>query len=83
MQLASQAATTKSRHQPSELRVAVVRMEGAWRIFLGSERFGRFAVHDDALECALDIAGETRTEGVPVELLDQSEFGEVLRVADH
>jgi hypothetical protein len=64
------------------VRLAVVEMGGAWRLFIGTERLGRFARHDDALRCALEIARETRGEGMMVEVLDQTTFGEVTRIAD-
>jgi hypothetical protein len=65
------------------VQLAVVEMEGAWRLFIGTERLGRFAQHADALRCALEIARETHGEGCAVEVLDQTRFGEVTRVADN
>jgi hypothetical protein len=64
------------------LRLAVVAMEGSWRLFIGAEPLGRFADHADALECALQIAREALRDGASVEVLDQTAFGEVTRVAD-
>jgi hypothetical protein len=74
--------TKRADHVGRSLQLAVVEMEGAWRLFVGTERLGRFAQHDDALRCALEIARETRREGGTVEVLDQTVFGEVTCVAD-
>ena len=59
------------------VQMAVVEMEGAWRIFVDGQKVGRFSRHADALQCALEIAAETRRGGLPVEVLSQTAFGEV------
>ncbi len=63
------------------IQLAIVTMDGSWRIYLNGEGLGRFARRADATLCALDIAGETRLEGYPVEVLLQDDFGEVRTLA--
>ena len=59
------------------VRLAVIEMDGAWRLFMDGERVGRFGVHKDAVGCALDMAREMRGTGLQVEVLDQDRFGEL------
>jgi hypothetical protein len=59
------------------VRLAVIEMDGAWRLFMDGERVGRFPVHKDAVGCAMDMAREMRGTGLQVEVLDQDRFGEL------
>jgi hypothetical protein len=59
------------------IRVAVVHSDGVWRLLLNGEGIGRFARRSDALRCALDMAGEMRSEGCAVEVLEQDGLGEL------
>lgn len=59
------------------VRLAVIEMEGAWRLFLNGEAIGRFQQRRDAVGCALDVAGMTRSEGAEVEVLAHDRFGEL------
>ena len=59
------------------VRLAVVQVDGSWRIFVNEQKVGRFTRHADAIQCALEIASETRRDGYPVEVLSQGAFGEL------
>jgi len=59
------------------VQLAIVQFEDAWRILLNGQKVGRFRRHADAVQCALEIAMETRRDGHPVEVLAQDAFGEV------
>lgn len=63
--------------RPGCVRLAVVQVDGTWRIFVDGQTVGRFSRHAEAIECALEIARETRRDGSAVEVLSQSAFGEV------
>jgi hypothetical protein len=63
-------------------RIAVVKLEGAWRLVLNGERVGRFARRRDAMDCALDVARETRQGGSEVELLAEDRSGELAPAVD-
>jgi hypothetical protein len=62
---------------PGPVRLAVVEHEGAWRVLLDGERFGRFPDRDNACACATELSRAVRNEGREVELLLQDRFGEV------
>lgn len=64
------------------VRLVVVQAEGAWRILLDGGAVGRFRSHEDALQCAADIAAETRRDGYAVEVLTQDPLGEVSVLED-
>lgn len=59
------------------IQLAVITMDGSWRLLMDGQTVGRFSRQSDALGCATDIAGQTRREGRPVEVLLQDAFGEV------
>jgi hypothetical protein len=59
------------------IRLAVIETESVWRLYMNAERIGRFTSRRDALRCALDVAHETRRDGVLVEVLAQDRFGEL------
>jgi hypothetical protein len=61
----------------ASVRLAVIAMDGAWRLFMDGERVGRFQAHKDAVGCALEMAREMRGTGLQVEVLDQDRFGEL------
>ena len=64
------------------VHLAVVQLDHDWRIFLNDQKVGRFTHQSDAVQCALDIARESRREGFAVEILTRNRFGEVSHVAD-
>lgn len=64
------------------VRLAVVKLDGAWRLFMDGERVGRFGQERDALACVHDMAGEMRGSGMQVEVLTQVEGGEPTLVED-
>lgn len=64
-------------HGRRAIRLAVVEVEGSWRILVDGRRLGRFHLQANAVQCALEIAGETRRDGWPVEVLTQQAFGEL------
>jgi hypothetical protein len=68
----------------SEIQLAVISIEGTWRVLVNGERFGRFEGRGAALSCACAMARIARDEGLRVELLLQDYCGEVtaLRVAE-
>lgn len=57
--------------------LAVVQMDGSWRLLLNGEWIGRFDHRADATKCATDIAAQTRREGHRVEVLLHDPLGEV------
>ena len=52
------------------LRLAVVARDGRWEIVVNGRAVGGFALEADAQRCLLDIAGQTRCDGYPVEVLE-------------
>ena len=62
----------------SAVRLAVIEMEGAWRLFMDGERVGRFGARKDALNCVLDMAREMRGAGMDVEVLAEDQHGELI-----
>lgn len=66
---------------PRALQLAIVTTNGSWKIYMDGVGVGRFERRADATRCALDIAGHTRMEGYPVEVLLQDAFGEVRTLA--
>lgn len=63
------------------IQLAVVTVEGAWRLTLDGQPLGRFRRQSDALGCATEIAGQTRRDGLSVELLLHDASGEVRSVS--
>jgi hypothetical protein len=55
----------------------MVQLDGRWEILVNGKRVGGFVDKADARRCVLDIAGQTRCDGYPVEVLDHDAFGEV------
>ncbi|MBW3559010.1 MAG: hypothetical protein KY449_04460 [Proteobacteria bacterium] len=60
-----------------DVRLAVIEMDRAWRLFMDGERVGRFGAQRDALNCVLDMAREMRGAGMTVEVLAQNQHGEL------
>ena len=69
--------TQKQNPRAATARLAVIEMDGAWRLFMDGERVGRFGSQKDALNCVLDMAREMRSAGMQVEVLAQNESGEL------
>lgn len=61
----------------ASVRLAVIEMDGAWRLFMDGERVGRFGARKDAMNCVLDMAREMRGAGMEVEVLAHNEYGEL------
>ena len=59
------------------VRLAVVEMDGAWRLIMDGQRVGRFRAEREALACAQDMAREMRSVDLEVEVLAQDRFGEI------
>ena len=59
------------------LQLAMVQLDGRWEILVNGKRVGGFLHKADARRCVLDIAGQTRCDGYPVDILEQDAFGEL------
>ena len=60
------------------VQLAVLRMEGSWRLLVDGEGLGRFPRRSAAVDCASEIARFARAEGAQVDLLAQTDFGELV-----
>lgn len=72
---------TPTRRTPL-VRLMIAEVDGAWRLFMDGERVGRFGARRDALGCVHDMAGEMRAAGMEVEVLAQSEAGDLTVAED-
>jgi hypothetical protein len=61
-----------------KVQLAVLRVEGSWRLLVNGEGLGRFPRRSAAVNCASEIARFARAEGTDVDLLAQTEFGELI-----
>lgn len=61
-----------------KVQLSVLRIEDSWRLLLDGQGLGRFHVRSAAVNCASEIARFSRAEGVEVELLAQTDFGELV-----
>ena len=61
-----------------KVQLSVLQMEGSWRLLVDGQGLGRFSRRAAAVACASEIARLSTEDGVQVELLAQTEFGELL-----
>lgn len=62
----------------SKMQLSVFQVEGSWRLLLDGQGLGRFTRRSAAVSCASEIARLSKADGVQVELLAQTEFGELV-----
>jgi hypothetical protein len=61
-----------------KVQLSVLRMDGDWRLLIDGQGLGRFARRSAAVACAAEIARLSEQDGVRVELLAQTDFGELV-----